>query len=353
MQRFHYLLAFTLLASIVGCGEIQAPSSANIPTPPVPQPRQLAFKLDSIAAKTTSLQAHAQEAGTASSTTGTEEPKLLGEPLPDRIAAANGTEPLRLFGPTYAGKEFYWSDYRGRVVMVVFWASWCPGCKDFLPQLPGLEQFVRNRSFEIVTVNIDEDPADGRAFLKTVKLPFETIMDGQQNLDLSQEYPTTYVPTIVIVNKAGNITKLTLKDSDFMVKLKEMLAEPYAGQRPEIRNKEDGSSPANISTGEKGEEGLVEAGPGSGLKGRGYGEDPLTYALKARWTTEQKLIFDVQIPKALSLYQATNDHLPATHDEFMEKIIEENGLTLPELPAGDEYVYVPSTGKLMIRPGKK
>src|SRR5690606_36495537 len=122
----------------------------------------------------------------------------------------------------------------------------------------------------------------------------------------------------------GNITNLTLKDSSFMSELRKLLEEPYTGERPEIRNAEKIKvASGKTKKGSKDEEGLVEAAAGAGAKGRGYGEDPLTYALKARWTTAQKLVFDVQIPKALSLYQATNGNPPVSHEEFMEKIIEE------------------------------
>jgi hypothetical protein len=61
----------------------------------------------------------------------------------------------------------------------------------------------------------------------------------------------------------------------------------------------------------------------------------------ARFTTEHKLIFG-QVKQALDLYQAEHGEYPRSHDEFMAKIIEPNGIVLPELDEGYEYWYDPS-----------
>lgn len=64
--------------------------------------------------------------------------------------------------------------------------------------------------------------------------------------------------------------------------------------------------------------------------------------------TEQRVVFEIQVPHALQLYEATNGRKPATHEEFMEQIIKANQIELPELPAGQRYIYDPQTGELMV-----
>ena len=59
-----------------------------------------------------------------------------------------------------------------------------------------------------------------------------------------------------------------------------------------------------------------------------------------------------QMDEALKLYKALEGHAPKTHQEFMDKIIKANDLHLPTLPAGQSYVYDPSTEKLMIEKPK-
>lgn len=56
----------------------------------------------------------------------------------------------------------------------------------------------------------------------------------------------------------------------------------------------------------------------------------------------------IQIPKAMQLFQASQNRLPQSHDEFMTQIIRANNLRLPELPPGQRYVYDPRRGELMV-----
>ncbi len=60
------------------------------------------------------------------------------------------------------------------------------------------------------------------------------------------------------------------------------------------------------------------------------------------------MVFEIQVPHALQLYEATNGRKPATHEEFMEQIIKANQIELPELPAGQRYIYDSQTGELMV-----
>jgi len=87
---------------------------------------------------------------------------------------------------------------------------------------------------------------------------------------------------------------------------------------------------------------------GVGQKGH-YGQGIITTPLDAIWRTDEALAFRVKIKHALDLYKATNDGRgPATHEEFMEKIIRENQIRLPDLPPGHRYKYDPKLGELMV-----
>ncbi len=91
-----------------------------------------------------------------------------------------------------------------------------------------------------------------------------------------------------------------------------------------------------------------KAAVGMGEKGRGYGHDMITVPVMAMWKAKEKIVLD-QMHHAMDLFKAVNDgHAPKTHKEFMEKIIDANHLQLPTLPAGQRYVYDPSTEELMV-----
>lgn len=90
------------------------------------------------------------------------------------------------------------------------------------------------------------------------------------------------------------------------------------------------------------------AGVGVGDKGRGYGTGPIATPAAAYWAMREKITFDIQIVNAMNLYKGVEGRPPATHEEFMEKIIKANQISLPTLPEGCRYQYDPKTGLLMV-----
>lgn len=70
----------------------------------------------------------------------------------------------------------------------------------------------------------------------------------------------------------------------------------------------------------------------------------------ALFKVKQRVIFDIQIPQALQLFQATEGRMPKDHDEFMTKIVQFNRLQLPELPAGNVYQFNSEAGELWVYP---
>ncbi len=76
----------------------------------------------------------------------------------------------------------------------------------------------------------------------------------------------------------------------------------------------------------------------------------MTTPVETYFRTLDRVAFEIQIPSAMKLYKAShNNKGPKTQEEFMNVIIKENAVQLPELPAGDEYFYDPKTEQLMIR----
>ena len=107
----------------------------------------------------------------------------------------------------------------------------------------------------------------------------------------------------------------------------------------------------NNSAQEPQETELVKAEAGVGkegqkLKGK---EGVFVTPAKALFNTKQRVAFEFKIEPALRLYEAEKGHRPKTHKEFMEKIIKFNQIELPELPSGQEYIYDPEKGELMVK----
>jgi hypothetical protein len=98
---------------------------------------------------------------------------------------------------------------------------------------------------------------------------------------------------------------------------------------------------------------VAEAGvgkQGQSLRGETGPGTILSAPVLALFHTKQKIAFEIQIPHALNLYEALEGRKPASHAEFMTKIIQANQIQLPELPEGQEYRYHPDDGQLWVHP---
>jgi hypothetical protein len=94
----------------------------------------------------------------------------------------------------------------------------------------------------------------------------------------------------------------------------------------------------------------VEAKAGVGSQGQSLknATGVLVEAAKAYFNVRQRAVFEIEIPKNMQLFEATEGRKPNSHEEFMQKIITANGVKLPNLPANHRYVYDPQQGELMV-----
>ena len=87
---------------------------------------------------------------------------------------------------------------------------------------------------------------------------------------------------------------------------------------------------------------------GVGAKGRGYGTGPIATPAAAFFGMREKIVFNIQIPKAVEAFKTIEGRMPATNEEYMQKIIKENQIPLPTLFEGERYLYDPKTEQLMV-----
>src|SRR5690242_9980366 len=85
------------------------------------------------------------------------------------------TPPLAL--GDLAGREYRLADYRGKVVVVNFWATWCEPCREEMPSMKALRASLAGRPFEVLAVNLGEPESRVRRFLEQVPLDFPVLLD--------------------------------------------------------------------------------------------------------------------------------------------------------------------------------
>jgi len=104
--------------------------------------------------------------------------------------------------PGLNGKMINLSDYRGKVVLVNVWATWCPPCVDEMPSMEKLYQALKDENFEILAVSIDALGEKVVApFMKKYNLSFPALIDPDGSIKTL--YQTTGVPESFIINQEG------------------------------------------------------------------------------------------------------------------------------------------------------
>jgi thiol-disulfide isomerase/thioredoxin len=106
-----------------------------------------------------------------------------------------------------AGKERHLSDWRGRLVLLNLWATWCVPCRKEMPALAALETKLGSERFEVVAVNTDtRDPDKPRAWLKEVGiagLGYYADASGKVFQELKAARRASGMPTTLLVDEAG------------------------------------------------------------------------------------------------------------------------------------------------------
>ena len=103
----------------------------------------------------------------------------------------------------YGGKKGLRS-YRGKVVLLNFWATWCRPCAKEIPSLSRLVENLSGTDFEVVTVNIGEEAAHIREFIAKLPVNFEILMDKES--DAVRAWNVYAYPTNYLIDKNGVIT---------------------------------------------------------------------------------------------------------------------------------------------------
>ena len=109
------------------------------------------------------------------------------------------------FPLTLAGKSERLSDLKGKVVVLNFWATWCPPCVEETPSLNRLEKYIDSRGGMVLGVSIDEDGAAYEQFLRDHSVIFPTYRDATKKT--ASDYGTSIFPETYIIDRRGKIAR--------------------------------------------------------------------------------------------------------------------------------------------------
>lgn len=114
--------------------------------------------------------------------------------------------PLELSFTTVDGKKFEFADLRGKVVLLDFWATWCPPCVEEAPQLVEVYERFKDRGFEVVGISLDNDKNALQKFTAENNMTWPQFFDGNGwDNELAKRFKIQSVPTMWLFGRDGKL----------------------------------------------------------------------------------------------------------------------------------------------------
>ncbi len=149
----------------------------------------------------------AHRKGTGSGTVSSKQP----HPAPDFTLSQFSGPPLKL------------SDYRGKVVLLDFWATWCEPCRAEIPHFVELQDKYGSQGFQIIGVSMDDSPDPVPAFYKQFKMNYPVVMGNAQ---IGEEYGGVLgLPIAFVIDRQGLIRAKHMGATDAAVFEREIVAQ--------------------------------------------------------------------------------------------------------------------------------
>jgi cytochrome c biogenesis protein CcmG, thiol:disulfide interchange protein DsbE len=108
-----------------------------------------------------------------------------------------------LLSSVVSASELDLSAYRGKVVYIDFWASWCGPCRQSFPWLDNLVRAYASRNFVVIGVNVDRDRERAERFLNEIPAEFPIVYDPKG--DLATAYKVAGMPSAILIDRAGHV----------------------------------------------------------------------------------------------------------------------------------------------------
>lgn len=119
------------------------------------------------------------------------------------LKVPNVTNPVEINLKNLNGNQVSISDFRGKIVFLNFWTTWCPTCRIEMPSMEKLHQKLQDKNFAMVAINLQESASQVKKFFKEYKLTFMALLD--ETGDVGAGFGIRAIPTTFILDKTGRI----------------------------------------------------------------------------------------------------------------------------------------------------
>jgi peroxiredoxin len=137
-----------------------------------------------------------------------------------------GTQALDFRAKDLSGNEIVLSELRGNVVLIDFWATWCPPCIEELPNVKRIYGKNKDKDFVIIGISVDREFDDLEAFLEGSGIDWPQIFDyGVAGGRISDAYRVEFIPSTFLIDRNGIIRHVDLRDTELERAVSELLNE--------------------------------------------------------------------------------------------------------------------------------
>ena len=153
---------------------------------------------------------------------------LLALLVPASIARAeiNVNKPLEMKFTAVDGRKVDLAQLRGKVVLIDFWATWCPGCLQEMPDVLATYKKYHSQGFEVVGISLDQSKASLTEFTKANGIQWPQFFDGQGwDNQISSQFGVSEIPAMLLIGKDGKIARPD-NSGDLASQVKKLLDAP-------------------------------------------------------------------------------------------------------------------------------
>jgi len=140
-------------------------------------------------------------------------------------------KPLEIEGTLLDGSQIDWESYRGKVVLVDFFANWCEVCRTEVPMILSTHRAYRDKGFEVIGISMDEDRSRAEAYRKNTGFQFPTLFSNDpqatgRDHPLGLKYGVTALPRAILVDQDGIVVDTVARGPRLARRLRELLGPP-------------------------------------------------------------------------------------------------------------------------------
>jgi thiol-disulfide isomerase/thioredoxin len=142
---------------------------------------------------------------------------VAGDPGTTVFKSGTGPVAPSVSGPAVGGGKLALTDYRGHVVVLNFWGSWCTPCREEAPGLAALATHFKTSGVRFLGIDIRDSAPSAEAFTSNFRISYPSLNDPSDNLalDFRNTVPPAGIPTTLVISRSGRITARVIGEATY------------------------------------------------------------------------------------------------------------------------------------------